>query len=440
MRIAFFSPLNPKRSGISDYSEELLPYLAKGATIDLVTDHYLPSNEELRRNHRVLHPEEFLGEADRYDRVIYQIGNSLEYHGYMVPCLAKVPGIVVLHDYSLGYLVLGMTMARGDAQTIDRVLQQTMDSKQARVIRNQLLRGQLDSYRLSLARPIVEMALGVIVHNRYAFDRFRQEYPGIPARMIWHATPERIELGKRDQLRERYGISRDAFLIASVSRLAFNKRIDLVLRCLARLVEKHPSVQLVLVGEGTLGEEARKTIERKGLKKHVILTGWVDSQAYLDYIDMADAAIDLRHPTAGETSGGSLRLLQAGKPIVATAQGFFLELPTNCVLLVEPGAAQEEEQVVASLEKLVTDVALRQEMARASRQFALRHLQIEDAAKAYLEFVGEIDKAAKPAGKWELPVQTVSRWIQLIYNCGRTVQYVQKYGISGVAEKLKRSF
>ena len=30
MRLAYFSPLNPQPSGISDYSEELLPYLRGG--------------------------------------------------------------------------------------------------------------------------------------------------------------------------------------------------------------------------------------------------------------------------------------------------------------------------------------------------------------------------------------------------------------------------
>jgi hypothetical protein len=39
MRLAYFSPINPVQSGISDYSEELLPYLADaGADLDLFID------------------------------------------------------------------------------------------------------------------------------------------------------------------------------------------------------------------------------------------------------------------------------------------------------------------------------------------------------------------------------------------------------------------
>ena len=38
MLLAYFSPLNPQPSGISDYSEELLPQLAEGADITLFVD------------------------------------------------------------------------------------------------------------------------------------------------------------------------------------------------------------------------------------------------------------------------------------------------------------------------------------------------------------------------------------------------------------------
>ena len=47
MRVAYFSPLNPQPSGISDYSEELLPHLAAGAEIELFVDGFAPSNAAL---------------------------------------------------------------------------------------------------------------------------------------------------------------------------------------------------------------------------------------------------------------------------------------------------------------------------------------------------------------------------------------------------------
>ena len=53
MRLAYFSPLNPLQSGISDYSEELLPALAERADIDLFVDGFEPVNRAIRETFRI---------------------------------------------------------------------------------------------------------------------------------------------------------------------------------------------------------------------------------------------------------------------------------------------------------------------------------------------------------------------------------------------------
>ena len=54
MKLAYFSPLSPQRSGIADYSAELLPYLAMGAEITLFVDGFQPANRELTSRFEVL--------------------------------------------------------------------------------------------------------------------------------------------------------------------------------------------------------------------------------------------------------------------------------------------------------------------------------------------------------------------------------------------------
>ena len=48
MRIAYWSPFAPQATGIADYSEELLPYLAEEADITLFVDGYEPTNPVIR--------------------------------------------------------------------------------------------------------------------------------------------------------------------------------------------------------------------------------------------------------------------------------------------------------------------------------------------------------------------------------------------------------
>ena len=42
MKLAVFTPLNPARCGVSDYSEALLPRLARHCEIEVFVDNYEP--------------------------------------------------------------------------------------------------------------------------------------------------------------------------------------------------------------------------------------------------------------------------------------------------------------------------------------------------------------------------------------------------------------
>ncbi|MBI1956279.1 MAG: glycosyl transferase family 1, partial [Acidobacteria bacterium] len=56
MRIAFFSSLNPKPSGISDYSEALLPLLAaRVERLVVFVEDYQPANNSIPENVRIRH-------------------------------------------------------------------------------------------------------------------------------------------------------------------------------------------------------------------------------------------------------------------------------------------------------------------------------------------------------------------------------------------------
>ena len=100
LRLAYFSPLPPARSGIADYSHELLPHLARHADIDLFVDDKHSPSKDISKAFSVRACEEFDAEiqAGKYDATVYQIGNDPRFHGYIYDALLKHPGIVVLHE------------------------------------------------------------------------------------------------------------------------------------------------------------------------------------------------------------------------------------------------------------------------------------------------------------------------------------------------------
>ena len=97
MRVAYYSPLPPSRSGIADYSALLLPALRE--RMDVV----------------VARPGRFR-RAPKADVHLYHVGNDPVEHGWIVEALERRPGVVVLHEFVLHHLVSGITLARGDVE------------------------------------------------------------------------------------------------------------------------------------------------------------------------------------------------------------------------------------------------------------------------------------------------------------------------------------
>ena len=441
LRIAFFTPLDPQRTGISDYSEELLPYLQPSADIDLVLDGYRPTSNWEGKGFGVISASDFRASGKTYDVVVYQIGNNLAYHGYMVPFLRDIPGVVVLHDYSLSYLMLGLTLLQGDFRSLKDMLRPDYGADCGHIA-IQLLFNRIDHYAVEVARPIVEMSRGIIVHNEYAGRILAGKFPGTRIRVIRHATPIRPLRDDVRELRTRYGLSPDGPIVASVSTLSYNKRLGLVLGAVRDVQAKFPGLKFLLVGQGNLGAQARRLIADYGLRDTVLQTGWLPPEAYLDHIAMADVVVDLRYPSAGETSGSSLRALQASKPLVVSAHGSFLEFPDDCVIKVPLGDG-EQVRLAQELVQLLSRPEKRESFGAAARRYAETCLRREDAARLYLEFLHEIvDTQSAPVRRWSFPPpekKSFAAWpVGQLYRFCRMLSYVRQYGPGATVRRALR--
>src|SRR3954470_23865787 len=117
MRLAYFSPLSPQRSGISDYSEELLPYLSQDAEITLFVDGFQPTNMDVVSQFEVCdyrEQPESLKRLSAFDAILYHMGNDHRYHTGIFETMAKYPGILVLHDFALPDFFFNLARTRKD--------------------------------------------------------------------------------------------------------------------------------------------------------------------------------------------------------------------------------------------------------------------------------------------------------------------------------------
>ena len=389
LRIAFFSPLNPMPTGISDYSEELLPALAELAEVDVFVDDYEPTNEALKRRlpiYSYRRYEELAGRR-RYDVDLYQMGNSA-YHAYIYEMLQRHPGVVVLHEPLLHHLLAEAFLLRGNVEAYVREIGYSHGLAGLAAARA-LARGQAVS---KLAYPsfhrVVDAALGVIVHSEYAAGIVHAARPeGRVVRIPMVLTPPASVDARA--AREELGILPDQLVIGSFGRLTRAKRIDVALRAFAAVRPQLPDAIYLLVGEATPECRLDELIADLRLGRAVLRTGYVpDLASFYRHVAACDICVNLRYPTAGETSAAALRLLALGRPTIVTDAGAFSELPDGCCIKV-PVGPDEEASLTRQLLALAGDPGLRKRLGGRAREFVAHEHAPGRVARLYVAALEE---------------------------------------------------
>src|SRR5262249_51515111 len=155
MRVAFFSPLPPARSGIADYSEALIASMKP--LVDL---------------------EIFSGvgcsfDPARYDVAVYHVGNN-GFHGFVYETALKHPGVVVMHESNLHPVIADLTIKRGDWDAYVRECEYEGGAA-AREFAEKVRRLEIgpDYEGVRMTKRLLEKSSGVIVHSRFMQDEIR---------------------------------------------------------------------------------------------------------------------------------------------------------------------------------------------------------------------------------------------------------------------------
>jgi glycosyltransferase involved in cell wall biosynthesis/SAM-dependent methyltransferase len=393
MKLAYFSPLSPQHSGIADYSEELLPYLAAEAEISLFVNGVHPTNHEIASRFEVLdyqNQPRTLNQLDRFDAIVYHIGNDHRYHASMLEAMKVRPGIVVFHDFALQDFYLGMAREKKDL----RVYLDQVELCHGVRLRNEAARDLArGSSPAIFARPlefplncrIAKSAEGIIVHSEWSARRFATIAPGVPVAQIKHhitaraaATPAAI---KRNGANGRV-------TIASFGLITPDKGIERALRALAQL--RHDfDFHYTLVGSAANFPALPELLRRHDLEGRVSVTGYVSLDEFQERILETDIAINLRERSVGATSGSLCRIMAAGIPAVISNVGAFSEFPDDAVVKIEHDR-HGDALLQAYLRRLIEDAPLRQRIGKNARQYVLAQHNIETSAARYAAFIREV--------------------------------------------------
>ncbi|HET8627020.1 MAG TPA: glycosyltransferase [Thermomicrobiales bacterium] len=391
-RVAFFTPLSPVESGISFYSEELLPVLARALDLDVYVDGYTPANAAALGAVRVRDAREYERARRRrpYDAVIYQLGNSPA-HAYMYDRGLREPGIVVLHDVVLHHLHLWMAVNRGRRKEYIATLEQLYGAR-GREIARLVQRGQTPPalFDFPLVEPVLEAARVVLVHNATSAERVRALRPGTDVRVVPMGVPL-PGLPPREEARARLGVPPEAFLVVSHGHITPYKRLDVALRAFRRLLVARPDAHFLIAGSGAPNSLAAldRQIGYLGLGRRVRRLGFVPAATVADLLAAADCCVNLRYPSAGETSASLLRIMGGGLPVLVSDAGSFRELPDDCCVKVPVGRL-EEELLAEYLVELADNAPLRAALGCRARRFVAERHSLERAAAGYLDALGVV--------------------------------------------------
>ncbi len=410
MKLAFWSPLSPKGTGVADYSEELLPYLAKGgADITLFVEDEAPDNPAIADHFEWHYAREYeeVAAAKKFDLNIYQIGNS-SYHRYALNAALRFPGVVVLHDLVLQHLFLGLSVERGDSALYVSEMKRAYGERGAALGRQMAaaLSSELLTSKFPLCERMVERSYGVLVLTRFMQRWLEQRFGSMPVGKFigraphHYAPPPSLPVETAAEARRRLGLPEDAFIVAAFGLATPAKRIDRALEGFLRFVGDRKDARFLVVGEVQKGFELDPAVVA-ALGDKLVLTGRQTMENFYLYMLACDVVVNLRFPSTGELSGTLIRTLGMGKPVLVSNLGPFAEFPEHVVARIDIGPP-EIDIIAGTLRFLHDHPDLRAAMGRNAREHVESYYKLEDEADAYLRFL-ETVIAAREGGELSDP-------------------------------------
>ncbi len=386
MRIAWFSPLPPDRSGIADYSAELLAQLAGSFEIDCYPE-------------RTAHDFVWRSRLTPYDLVVYHLGNA-RCHDYMWAYLVRYPGLVVLHDARLHHararcLLDGRRVEayrdefRYDHPEVDPAVTQFAIEG---------LGGPL-YYLWPMVKVVMDTARIVAVHSPWVAADLREAYPRTQIETIRMGVPARpVADDSRSEIRRRLSLPDEAVVFAVFGKITAEKRVSAVLTAMQALEREGLPVFAMIVGDPDGYAPMTREVAARGLEGRVRVTGHVADEAVGGHLAAADVCLCLRWPTALETSAAWLRCVAAGRATVISDLAHLVDIPADVAARVDP--VDEASSLLGVMRRLCSDKMWRETLAAKGHAYWLASHTVEKMAADYARLLpGTASRPApSPAG------------------------------------------
>ena len=402
-RISLWTPLPPQKTGIADYVSELLPYLDQFFDLEIFVDGSYSVTGELLATYKIFSYHQYLERAHAvaFDLDVYQIGNNT-FHTFIYEQALKVPGVVVLHDLSLSFMLYHeYAGVRNDLESFKKEF--LFSEGQDALMQFDRLYNQGDNEGLMdffsdhhMLRRLVARSYAIISHLDYCAEIAREKYGAVNAYSMYLGSPDpTLELpgvSKSDARRE-LGIADGNFVMGVFGHLQPNKQNDVVVRALARIKTTHPNVLLTFVGELNRAlnydQYIADLIRKHKLDENVRLTGFVTREDMQKYYLASDVIVNLRYPSFGQMSASLSRGIASGRPVIITDLPEWRFFSDDFCWRV-PGKDTEGKGIAELVSRLIENPQELEQRGIAARKFYVQSGTSQIAAENLQKIVQDI--------------------------------------------------
>ena len=377
MRLAWFTPLSPRLSGLAAYSAGLVAALARDS--DLEIDVYVGDGDPAHLGPRlgsgaaVRAAHDFVWRRQRrpYDLAVYQLANAAS-HAYMMGYVVRYPGLAVLHDTVLHHARRG----RGGQEPSPGGYRAELRHERPE-LRDGVggIAGLPVPHLLAawpLLRPILETARRAAVHDGGVADELRRRHPGCRIDVL------RLGVARPDE-EDRPGPP-GPIVFAAVAHTARVGGIGRTLRALRRVRRETPAALRI---SGAVEDAVRLAAEVRaaGVEAGAVTLPAGGEASSPESLAGADVCVALQD-RPGEVTDSWLRCLAAARPTIVSARARLADVPlldprswrnlhggSDQGVAVGIDPRHEEETLWLAMRRLAVDGDLRRTLGARARSW-----------------------------------------------------------------------
>jgi glycosyltransferase involved in cell wall biosynthesis len=212
--------------------------------------------------------------------------------------------------------------------------------------------------------------------------------------VIHHGVPNKV--GKsRSQILKDLNLNADNFYLVITGLMSPNKGIDLVIKGMPKILQKHPNVQLLVVGQthpqvlATNDETYRKSLnalaKELGVASHLtFINKYLETEELMEYMSAADIYLTPHRDPEQAASGTLAYAVGTGLLTISTPYRYAQELLSRNRGLLVP--FEDPDSIVYAVNRLIDDTDLRKKTRKSLLPF-VKKMSWPVVGKAYLKII-----------------------------------------------------